>query len=60
MNNAKLITSVKALLLFFAVIIAFNFLLIRCDHAIFVGLYIAAIFLILDTFTPSYSLTVVT
>ena len=57
MNNANLITSVKALLLFFAVILAFNFLLIRCDHAIFVGLYITAIFLILDTLTPSYSIS---
>ena len=57
--NISLITSVKALLLFFAVIIAFNFLLIRCDHAILVGVYIASVFLILDTFTPSYSLTVV-
>jgi len=60
MNNTNLITSVKALLLFFAVILAFNFLLIRCDHAIFVGIYIATIFLILDTLTPSYSISFVT
>ena len=59
MNNDTLITSIKAILIFFSIILAFNFLLIRCDHAIFVGIYIATVFIILDRFAPSYSLNIV-
>jgi hypothetical protein len=54
-----LITTVKSLLLLFSVILAFNYLDLSCRLAIGVGMYVVVIYVILETFAPSYKVTMI-